>query len=188
MRKKQVKEIKREEKPKFVQEMLKTSELSVGSLDDYITQYERWRDFTERLNEISEELYELMEMQLEFEKDFKHVWAVPTDYENYLTCGVYAKLYATSNVVRNKIDHYIERNKLNGDNVPDIPIMEYMLVPTGNVEAYHAFPNMKEMNRERNTIRQREWDWKKRVFNKQDEKYKERKERYNEEKRSETNG
>lgn len=155
------------------------------TMNEYAEKYEMYRDMEERYNEISEDLYDLMGDQLLIEKEFIHVWGIADGYERYFNPKSHdMSLMPTANGLRMKINGYIERNGINPWSVPDIPLTEYILVPTGNIQAYHAHNTPEERKREIGTIRWREWNWKNKIFDKQDEKYKQRKEAYYEGQRS----
>ena len=161
--------------PAWAKKILNASLVNLGDLQQYIEQYEKANDFAEKYNEIFEQLYDLIGLQLLMKKDFTTVWGVPNEYQKYIgTWGYYDRLFGTSNMLRYKLDIGIKSQNLNPDNLPDIPLTEYMLVPTGNVETYHAYKDKAEQQRQRGAHYWREWDWKKRVFDKQDERYKKR--------------
>lgn len=72
-----------------------------------------------------------------FMDDCPSVWAVSNDSERYLSdSGKKRKLYPRRHQVIEEIEKGISRQEMDHELVPLIPIMEYKLVPTGNVVYY----------------------------------------------------
>lgn len=65
------------------------------------------------------------------------MWAVSNDSERYLSdSGKRRKLYPRRHQVIEEIEKGISRQEIDHELVPLIPIMEYKLVPTGNIVYY----------------------------------------------------
>lgn len=169
--------------------IISNSIINLGTLDDYINQYDAAINFEERYNEICEALYDLTGEQVFIKKNFVSVWGIPQDYEKYLGVNTfYYKVFATDNMVRTVIDKFINKTGINPESVPEIPIMEYVLVPTGNVKNYHPYPDKQQQGLARQREYQNERNWKTKIYAQQEQKYIQRKEAYDAEKRSEEDG
>ena len=150
----------------------------VDTYHKYKDKAEQYREFEERYNEIAEQLYELMGDYYILFKDYEKVWAIPSEYERYYGANVnlyYAKYYKLYNTLFSKLDSGIGSLNLGEQSIPTIPVMEYMLVPTGNVLMY----TYHEKFRDQTLQRKREYGLEKRrkhFEEKQDENYIKRKE------------
>ena len=84
---------------------------------------------------------------LDFMCDCPSVYAITSDNEKYLSDrGKKRKLYPYRFQICDDIARSIDKGKLNPDIMPYIPIVEYKLVPTGNIWYYN--PNSTTFGRQ----------------------------------------
>ena len=126
---------KTEKGEKFVEKLKDNICVKLDNLENYEKKCKKSHEYIERCNELAEEYYDLMGEFYEVYNNFETVWGVQPMDEKYLRKqGFYKRVFKTQGVLFNQLYYGIRKNGFENPN--EIVCMEYMLVPTGNIEIY----------------------------------------------------
>lgn len=125
------------ERPDWLKKVEKKTVIHLDTLEDYHKKSEESSEYLEKCRELAEEYYDLTGEFYNITDNYRHVWGVQEVDEQYIKrTGNFKKLFGTQAILSGQLKRGILDYGYNIDEIPKIACMEYILVPTGNVEYF----------------------------------------------------
>ena len=125
------------ERPDWLKKVEKKTVIHLDTLEDYKKKSAKSNEYFEKCRELAEEYYDLTGEFYNVTDDYRRVWGVQEVDEQYIKrTGNFKKLFGTKAILCGQLRRGIITYGYNINEVPKIACMEYILVPTGNVEYF----------------------------------------------------